>query len=129
MTAAELRTRFPHASAQFIARNSSDGKAPASKLEQSKPDAPSGADQPQARRAGKFLVRVKSFRRRLLDEDNLCEKYHVDCLRYAGIIPTDAPGLCRIETTQQKVGKKEEERVEIEVVPPSIIISPNCERL
>jgi hypothetical protein len=62
---------------------------------------------------GIFLVRVTSFRRRLLDEDNLCEKYHVDCCRYAGLIPGDDPSKARIETRQEKVRSKAEERTEI----------------
>ena len=63
----------------------------------------------------RFLVRVKAFRGRLLDEDNLCEKYHVDLCRYAGALPSDAPGTAKIEVSQEKVGPKEQERVEIEI--------------
>jgi len=62
-----------------------------------------------------FLVRVTAFRRRLLDEDNLCEKYHVDLCRYAGALPSDAAGKAKIETTQEKVGSKEREFVRIEI--------------
>jgi len=75
-----------------------------------------GAGEAQGGHTGKFLVRVTSFRVRLLDEDNLCEKYHVDCCRYAGIIPGDDPGKAKIETGQVKVRSKSEERVLIEVV-------------
>jgi len=64
---------------------------------------------------GKFLVRVTSFRHRLLDEDNICEKYHVDLCRYAGILPSDAPSQTRITTTQQKIGSKEEEFTLVEI--------------
>lgn len=63
----------------------------------------------------KFLVRVKDFRHRLLDEDNLCEKYHVDCLRYAGLLPSDAPGQAKIEVSQEKIGREERPRIEIEI--------------
>ena len=58
----------------------------------------------------RFLVVVESFRIRLLDEDNLCEKYHVDCCRYAGLIPDDAPGKAKIEVYQTKVKTKDEEK-------------------
>lgn len=68
-----------------------------------------------------YLVRVVSFRVRLLDEDNLCEKWHVDALRYAGILPDDAPGKARIETRQEKVGSKAEERTEITVEPLALV--------
>lgn len=60
-------------------------------------------------------MRVTSVRKCLLDEDNLCEKYHVDCLRYSGIIPDDSPDKVRIETTQRKAAKGEEEHTLIEV--------------
>lgn len=59
--------------------------------------------------SAKLLIRVKSFRRRLLDEDNLVEKWHVDALRYAGIVPSDAPDKAKIEVSQEKVKTKEEE--------------------
>lgn len=71
--------------------------------------------QAEKRDSANFLVRVTSYRRRLLDEDNLCEKFHVDCLRYAGIIPGDAPGQTRIEVRQEKVRKGEAEEIVIEV--------------
>lgn len=66
---------------------------------------------------GRVLVRVTSFRIRLLDEDNLCEKYHIDCLRYANLIPGDDPRQAKIETGQVKVRTKAEERVLIEITP------------
>jgi len=74
-----------------------------------------GAVQVQKAIGGSFLVRVTSYRRRLLDEDNLCEKFHVDLCRYAGIIPSDAPGQTKIEVSQKKVGSKEAEFVRIEI--------------
>ena len=64
----------------------------------------------------RFLVRTTSVRNRLLDEDNLCEKYHVDLCRYAGIIPGDEAGTTKIETTQRKAHKGEEEHTLIEVL-------------
>lgn len=102
---------FPNASPDFLSRNS--GKAP--KLERgSKPPALEKG-KAQGKHSGVLLVRITSVRARLLDEDNLCEKYHVDCLRYAGIISDDSPDKTRIETTQRKARKGEAERVEIEV--------------
>jgi hypothetical protein len=59
--------------------------------------------------SGKLLIRVKSLRRRLLDEDNLVEKWHVDALRYAGVLYSDAPDKAKIEVSQEKVTTKEEE--------------------
>jgi hypothetical protein len=63
----------------------------------------------------RYYVRLVDVRPRLLDEDNLCAKYHVDALRYAGVIPDDRPELCRITTTQRKCAKGEEPHTEIEV--------------
>jgi len=63
-----------------------------------------------------YVVRVKSFRMRLIDTDNLVPKWHVDALRYASVLPDDSPDRARIETSQEKVGSKEEERTEIEIV-------------
>jgi hypothetical protein len=77
------------------------------------------AVQAQGGYSGRFLVRVTSFRRRLLDEDNLAEKYHVDCCRYAGLLASDAPDKTSIQVCQVKVRTKEEEMtvVEIEEMP------------
>jgi len=63
----------------------------------------------------RFLVRVTSIRKRLLDEDNLCEKYHVDLLRYSGVLPADDPSQTHIEVCQRKADPGEGEHVIIEV--------------
>ena len=63
----------------------------------------------------RFLVRVTSVRKRLLDEDNLCEKYHVDLCRYAGVLLGDEAGTTKIETGQRKAEKGETERTVIEI--------------
>lgn len=51
------------------------------------------------------LIRITCIRSRLLDEDNLCEKYVVDLLRNSGIIFDDAPDRTKIEVCQKKAGK------------------------
>jgi hypothetical protein len=76
---------------------------------------PLEAVQAQAPDTGRILVRVTSFRRRLLDEDNLAEKYFVDCCRYAGLLASDAPDKTRIEVRQVKARSKEEEETVIEI--------------
>lgn len=85
------------------------------KLERVDNGKPLAARKEKGPSSGKFLVRVVSCRKRLLDEDNLCEKLHVDCLRYSGVLPSDDPATTRIETTQRKVDKGEAEHVLIEV--------------
>lgn len=74
-----------------------------------------GAVEVQKRVGGRFLVRVIAIRKRLLDYDNLAEKYHVDLLRYSGVIPGDSPATTLIEVCQQKAepGAAEEVRIEV----------------
>ena len=76
---------------------------------------PNGAEaqEVQGRSCERILVRVTSIRNRLLDEDNLCEKYHVDLCRYAGALPDDTPDKVKIEVCQRKAAKGERERTEI----------------
>jgi hypothetical protein len=66
---------------------------------------------------GRFHIRVVSFRRRLLDPDNLCPKYFIDCLRYAGFIPNDRQEDINLEVRQEKVASREEERTELTIIP------------
>lgn len=129
MTAAELLARFPHASAQFIRDNASDAKPapaparndqrvgclPAPELERDRRQKPLPCDVLPHKGETRFVVRITSRRVRLLDEDNLCEKFLVDGLRYAGIIPDDAPDRCRIITTQKKVAHFRDETTEIAI--------------
>ncbi len=114
----EFRTLFPGASSDTIRRNTAiprgDTGAPA-KLERNSRDGAVGKVQVQGRARRRFLVRVEAVRRRLLDEDNLAEKFHVDLLRYSGIISGDEAGTTRIETRQRKAHKDEAERIIIEV--------------
>lgn len=116
LTPDELLLHFPHASKSTVAANLPAGSArPTAEPEcaAGDPVAPAAGDQKEDR--PRFHVRITSVRRRLLDEDNLVGTFHCDLLRYAGVIPDDAPHLCRIETTQRKAAKGEEEHVVIEV--------------
>lgn len=87
-------------------------------LESDSSNAALGSLQVQERVSSKFLVRITSFRKRLLDEDNLCEKFHTDLCRYSSVLPSDAPGRAKIEVSQAKVGgaHKEFTRIEIYVI-------------
>lgn len=85
------------------------------KLESNPCNAALGQKEVQGRIGQKFLVRITSIRKRLLDEDNLCEKYHVDLCRYCGALPTDTPDEVKIEVCQKKAGKKEPEKTIVEV--------------
>lgn len=120
-----IRRLFPHASQSLIAANEQDyGQAhvenprTTSVVESNTSDAPLEAKEVQGRTDGRFLVRVTSVRKRLADEDGLCEKYVLDCCRYAGLIPDDSPELCKVETSQRKAEKGEEENTIIEITKP-----------
>lgn len=111
MTRDELRTIYPNASQDFFDLNS----GPVALVESNPRPRTVGQVQAQGGDGRRFLVVVKSFRRRLLDEDNLCCKYIVDLCRYAGIIPSDAPGTTTIKVCQGKVTKGEPEKTTVEV--------------
>lgn len=79
------------------------------------------AEEPRKETNSKRIhVRVTSRRSRLIDPDNLCAKYFVDCLRYAGFIPDDNADIITLEVRQEKVSKKDEETV-IEVLLAKVI--------
>lgn len=73
---------------------------------------PVAASARKARDTGRVRVRVVSFRSRLCDPDNLCPKYFIDCLRYAGFIADDAPECITLEVRQVRC-RRDEERTEI----------------
>ncbi len=75
-------------------------------------DEPVAAPPREARHARRVRVRVVSFRARLCDPDNLCPKYFIDCLRYAGLIADDAPEWITLEVRQVRC-RRDEERTEI----------------
>jgi hypothetical protein len=91
----------------------SDGEN--TKLECNSLTPPLGKNKAKKGDSAKFSVRVTSFRHRLLDEDNICAKYHVDLCRYAGILPSDAPATTRIQATQEKIRSEEKEYTLIEI--------------
>jgi hypothetical protein len=127
MTREELTRLFPHASEQFLRRNATDDPARSDSARPVPvPESPSvngalATRQAEARDTRKRIVRITSFRARLLDDDNVCGKFHTDAIRYcrAGILPDDAPGCCEIITSQIKVATKAEERtrIVIELLP------------
>ena len=116
MTRDAIKAKFPRASEAFIQANLDvDATAQAAVLERNLGNAPLAAEEVQRPIGARFLVRITSVRKRLLDEDNLCEKYHVDLCRYAGVIPDDAPDKVKIEVGQRKAQKGERESVVLEV--------------
>lgn len=88
----------------------------AAQLEPNPGNGPVGALSIQEEGPKRILVRVTSIRHNLLDEDNLCEKFIVDCCRYAGLIPADDPATTKIEVYQRKASKDEMEKTIIEII-------------
>jgi hypothetical protein len=110
----ELRSVFPKASKSFLEANA-EGAGPAAELERDPIPRPLGTRQAEGANPARLLVRVVSVRKRLLDEDNICEKYHVDCCRYAGLVPGDSPSEIRIETSQWQAKEGQEEHTLIAI--------------
>lgn len=118
----QLKRLFPNASQSVLDANKSDyGKAypetghtgEVAKLE--RPAGEGALAAPQAKEADSERVRIRiiSVRKRLLDPDNLSEKWTIDCLRYCRVIRGDEPDKITLETTQRKCEKGEEEHTEI----------------
>jgi hypothetical protein len=70
--------------------------------------------------AGRITVRFTGFRVRPLDPDNFAGsvKDLLDGLRRADLIPGDEWRQIRLETEQVKIGSKDSERTEIELIYP-----------
>jgi hypothetical protein len=117
MNPERLKHFFPNASKSTIEANS-DSRAPRPVVERSSGARTLAAKKAENQNSGIHVVRVTSHRVRLLDEDNLCEKYHVDGCRYAGLLPSDAPDKTHIIVTQKKVDSKKEEKTLIEITWP-----------
>lgn len=115
MNSAELKRKFPNASPGFINANAVhvDRETANAKPERTVCDAPVREVEGKESHAKRVRVSIVAFRTRLLDPDNLCVKYFVDCLRYAGLIIDDRPEDIILEVSQVKVSTEDEERTEI----------------
>lgn len=88
---------------------------PRSEPQQAVCDEPVAEAQRETKYPSRTFVRITAFRRRLLDPDNLCPKYFIDGIRYAGLIPNDRPQDIILEVRQEK---SNDERTEIELTTP-----------
>lgn len=116
MTYDQLKERFPNASEQCLLANASDHGTPSgAQPERALFDAALGSPQGETSHPGRVRIRITSYRRRLLDPDNLAGgcKYFVDCCRYSGLVRGDSPADIEFAAAQEKVGSKEDERTEI----------------
>ena len=91
--------------------------SPSAKPKQALLDVPVEPSRGKAAYSGRVTIRIESFRKRLIDPDNLCPKYLVDGLRYANIISGDSAAEVEIVTTQTRVSSKAEERTAITITP------------
>lgn len=80
---------------------------------------PVGEKERASRLSPGLVVRIVSFRCRILDADNLVggTKFFTDGLRHAGLIPDDRPQDIILEVRQEKVASKSSERTEIVIEP------------
>jgi hypothetical protein len=78
---------------------------------------PLGEDKREAQCTRRIGIRIVSFRKTLLDPDNLCVKYLIDGLRYCRVIPDDTAKDIELTVSQEKCAK-EDERTEIEINYP-----------
>ena len=90
--------------AECVVRNDANGAAPG-----------------KAGDAGRVLVRVTSYRCTLLDPDNFCPKFFIDCCRYAGFLREDTLAEIKLEEEQVRVESAAEECTVIEIYPKSEI--------
>ena len=112
----QLKRLFPNASQSVLQANSYNDTGTTPKLESNPGSKPLGKNKVKKGDKEKFHISVLSVRKRLCDTDNLACKYHVDCLRYLGLIPDDSPDYVQITTTQRKCKKGEEEHIVIEIL-------------
>lgn len=82
---------------------------PTAQLERRVSHEPMGAAPAQKGHPGIRSVSVISRRIRLLDADNLCCKFHIDSLRYLGILAGDSPKHITLSVSQEKVASKADE--------------------
>jgi hypothetical protein len=105
------------------------GKASSPEPQCSAVTEPLAAAETQKVHPGLILVRITSYRQRLLDIDNLMPKWHLDCCRYGNLIPDDNPKAIEFSCSQIKVARKTDQRTEVEITypcpPPSSKTGPS----
>lgn len=112
MNEARIKILFPKASRSFLDANRDPSGA---EPEHGLGHGPLAAPQAQKKDTGKRAVRITSYRVRLLDPDNLVGKWHLDSLRYAGILSGDTAEDITYQISQKKVQKKVQEKTLIEI--------------
>lgn len=98
---AKLKARFP-ISESTARRNQVDGVASGAEPECTIQDAPNAAVQGKKENPTRCRVSIVSYRRRLIDPDNLIPKYFIDSLRYLKVIEDDSAKHIVLEVRQEK---------------------------
>lgn len=101
--------------------NRAKGSRKTAKLERPSGNGTLGTNQGQEAGSGRLHIRFESVRKRLLDPDNIAEKWLLDALRFSGVLQGDEPDKITLETTQRKCEKGEEEHTLIQIFEPSIV--------
>jgi len=115
-TREQILKRYPNANERFIQRViDADSAGPVAIVERPAVSAPLETVKNQKGPAGRIFIRFVSVRKRLLDPDNICEKYLLDCLRYTRLISGDEPEKVSIQTTQRKCQQGESEKTIVEI--------------
>lgn len=110
----DLRYWFPRASESFYQANS-DSLPRRSKLEPAVCHESLAKNKGKSQNPGRIAISITSYRRRLLDPDNLCPKYFIDALRYSKLIPDDTEKDIIHTISQKKVETKAQEKTLIEI--------------
>ena len=117
MNEQDIRRLFPNASASLFRANKAGRELPSAKPERHVKHEPLAAADKEKGDSAPCKVSIISYRRRLLDIDNLYGgvKWFVDALRYEGVIQDDDPESIALTVSQVKVKTKQEQRTEIEI--------------
>jgi hypothetical protein len=119
---AELQRKFPNASEAFLKANEDRNRLQNTESQHVIRHDPLEKAPAQAWCSRKVIVSITSFRKRLIDPDNLCPKYLIDGLRYAGLISGDSPDLVTLQISQVKSHR---ERTVVEIIPSDVSRSGN----
>ena len=94
--------------------NSPDGVASGAEPQCAVQDAPDAAIQRKEKDPTRCRISIVSYRKRLIDPDNLIPKYFIDSLRYLKVIEDDSAKHIVLEVRQEK---SKTPRTEIVITP------------
>jgi len=95
--------------------NKAGGISPGAEPEQDPGGEALGPDEREEINKVRRIVRITSYRRRLIDGDNLFTKHFTDSIATSGLIVADSVEWARVENHQVKVHNAWEVRTEIEI--------------